>query len=101
VSRRAEILTIAQSQGLNVSTLQELAASLDDSQGQLVNAAKVLKRKMEAMYYASLSHWISCQKAWLHYSELAQLIANGGKKPMLPGSARYAAQGGAILDAKV
>jgi len=101
VARREELLNAARSNGLNVRSLQELAQRLDDSQGALTNNTKVMKRKMETIHHASLSHWISCQKAWLHYSQLVQLIANGGRKAMIPGNTRHTLQGGVILDASV
>ncbi len=101
VTRREELLNLARSQGLKVTTLQELANQLEDSQGPLVNTSRLMKRRIESMHYASLSHWISCQKASLHYSQLVQLIANGGRKSLMPGSGSRVVQGGVILDASV
>lgn len=101
VARRDEILKVAQSQGLGVTTLAELASRLEGSEGSLARSVSLMKRKMEAMRYASLSHWVSCQKSWLHYSQLVQFIANGGRKPLMGENSRCGAQGGVILDAKV
>jgi hypothetical protein len=101
VTRRVELLNLARSQGLNVTTLQDLAVRLDDSQGSLIYTSRLMKRKVESMRYASLSHWISCQKACLHYSQLVQLIANGGRKSLMTGSVNRPIQGGVILDASV
>jgi hypothetical protein len=100
VARRDELLKLAKSQGIVVSTLRELASRLDDPERSLTTSATRMKQKMEAIHYRSLSHWISCQKAWLHYSDLVQLIATGGRKSMSLGSTRSSAQGGVILDAK-
>lgn len=101
VARRDELLKLAQSQGIAVSTLRELAAHLDDPQKSLTTKVSLLKRKMERMHHASLGHWISCQKAWLHYSDLVELIATGGRKPIRLGNTNSLNQGGVILDAKV
>lgn len=101
IARREELLKLAQSQGISVSNLQELALWLDDSERTLVDSVRLMKRKMDRVYYSSLSHWVSCQKAWLHYSDLAQLIAGGGRKSAMRGHAGCSVQGGVILDAKV
>ena len=57
--------------------------------------------KIYALHQASQSLWITCQKSVLHYGQLVQLIASGGRKPLILSTGKTVNQGGAILDATV
>ncbi len=101
VNRRAELLNYGQSLGISAATLHELAAQIDDSDGKLVATTQQLKLKINALNHAGYSQWVVCQKSHLHYGQLIQLIANGGRRPRISSTGKQYVQGGAILDASV
>jgi flagellar biosynthesis chaperone FliJ len=101
IQRRADLLSRAHSLGMPAANLTELASQLDASDAGFDSAAQHLKLKMDALHQAGQSQWIECQKSYLHYGQLVQLIANGGRKPLMSSTGKQYIQGGAILDASV
>jgi flagellar biosynthesis/type III secretory pathway chaperone len=101
IQRRADLLSRAHSLGISAANLRELASRLDDSESGFANTPQLLKLKLEALRQAGLSQWVACQKSFLHHGKLIQLIANGGRKPLMSSTGKPYIQGGAILDASV
>lgn len=101
VQRREELLTQARSLGIPAQNLRELAAQLGESEHTTAGRLQQLHLKMLTLNHASHSLWIACQKSLLHYGRVVDLIANGGRRPIISSTGKHHNQGGAILDAFV
>ena len=98
---RQQILQKAAAAGLPAESLESVvaAASGSDSavlQGRIARA----RERSERIRRENLSHWIVAQRAFHHYTEMLDLIANRGRKAPTYGiGAPRESVGGAILDA--
>ncbi len=101
VARRSELLDQGSRLGISASTLRELVSRLFPAGQSITERIQNLQFHAEALRRKSWSQWVTCQKSFLYYGQLVQLIANGGRRCSSYGSHRPAAVGGAIVDASV
>jgi hypothetical protein len=101
VARRTELLSQARSLGISAENLGDLASQLDESPESSTHTIQQLRHQSQGLHQASYSLWIACQKSLLHYGQLVQLIANGGRRPMISSTGKHHNPGGAILGASI
>lgn len=78
--RRAELLALAEQEGLPNDSIGKLAAAVPG--GKRENLGKQVKHsaaKMRLLQHHSLTNWVLAQRALLHVSQLLEIIATGGR----------------------
>jgi hypothetical protein len=100
VSWRARILQSARDAGQSCETLTELAhALLGPSAGRLTDMLKSAQRLAADVRQESWVQWVITNRCCNFYSEVLELIAQGGKKPPTYYEQAWTHHGGAVLDA--
>ena len=108
VKERADLLLKARDAGFVVESLLELAGAI----GRTVGDARVLRaielirgrivqaqQRTTRLQHEGWVHWIISHRCYNHFTELLDLIANGGHPAPTYGEKAPMAAGGALLDA--
>ena len=108
VKERSQLLLKARDAGFVVESLLELAGAI----GRTVGDARVLRaielirgrivqsqQRTTRLQHEGWVHWIISHRCYNHFTELLDLIANGGHPAPTYGEKAPAASGGALLDA--
>ena len=100
VAWRARLLESARRAGHPGETLTELAQALFGSQpSRLTHLLKTAQRRAKEVRQESWVQWVITNRCCNFYSEVLELIAQGGKKPPTYHEQAWAHRGGAVLDA--
>ena len=99
VAWRAKVLEAARNQGRDVDTLTDLAQSFGAPGAVAVARFEESRRLAAAIQQESWVQWVITNRCCNFYTELLELIAQGGSKPPTYNEASWSRHGGAVLDA--
>ncbi len=103
--RREQILQRARQVGLPADSLSSVVGTFDESvQEPLLAQIERVRERAEANRRESWILWIVCKQSLRLFSDMIELIANGGRRAPVylarPGAVAELSTGGALLDAK-
>ncbi len=98
--RRQALLAEAAAAGLPGESLQELAQALPEGE-QLEPQLHAAGAAMRLLQHESLTNWVLAQQAFLHLSQLLEIVATGGRKKPTYSKCDAAAGRGALVDRAV
>ncbi|HXY33752.1 MAG TPA: hypothetical protein VEI07_05955 [Planctomycetaceae bacterium] len=103
--RREQILQRARQRGLPGDSLASVVRTFDESiREELLTRIEQTQRTAEANRRESWILWIVCKQSLRFFSDVVELIANGGRRAPVylanPGAVAALSTGGALLDAK-
>ncbi|GAB4150892.1 MAG: hypothetical protein Tsb009_26000 [Planctomycetaceae bacterium] len=103
LAKREEILNRARQAGHSSQSLEELIPMIAPEQGQpLVEMIARSKQMVEELRRQSWIHWIVSQRTFMHYSELLEFLAHGGKPaPTYCEKSNQQSGGGTLVDASI
>ncbi|HEV8001046.1 MAG TPA: hypothetical protein VGP63_14265 [Planctomycetaceae bacterium] len=105
VRRREQILQQARQQGLPADSLASVVKTFDEPlREQLLAQIEETRLVTDANRRESWILWIVCKQSLRFFSDVIELIANGGLRAPIylarPGAVAEMSSGGALLDAK-
>jgi hypothetical protein len=105
VRRREQILQQAQQRGLPANSLTAIVQTFDEPlRTRLLTQIEETRRVTDANRRESWILWIVCKQSLRFFSDVIELIANGGRRAPVylarPGAVAEMSTGGALLDAK-
>jgi flagellar biosynthesis/type III secretory pathway chaperone len=97
--RRAELLAIADEEGLPSGTLGELAEVLpSDGKGRISNQVEQASQRIRLLQHQSLTNWVLAQRSLLHVSQMLEFIATGGRRKPTYGTGGTTHTRGSLMD---
>lgn len=99
--QRSQLLQRARSAGVPVSSLTQLAGAIGrEDRAPLLERIQVAQAQSDRIRRQNWTHWIIAHRSYSHYTEILELIANGGQPaPTYTRGKPAPVVGGAILDA--
>jgi hypothetical protein len=98
--RRQQLLRAARQRNLPCESLGKLAGSpLVGARGDLGKQVQAASARLRLLQHESWTNWVVAQRSLLHYSQMLEILATGGRPdPTYKDNGVVPRRGGALLD---
>ena len=99
LERRAELLALADDQGLPHDNIRQLAGSLSGGKrSPLAKSVQQASSQARILQHNSVTNWVLVQRTLIHLSQMLEIIATGGRPQPTYGKGDAATSSGALVD---